>query len=975
VRLSGLSPGGSWKFGPELASSRPIRPRSVCLGASAPIRLTRRVPESLLATISQSARPSPLNPDVWNRVLSEAEVPGKDTIVAALRHGVPLSLEDAPFPGVRVPNHPMLYFDLPRVQAAVDEEVQHGRYVVLPPSTDPSLLNLSAMGVAPRFQSFEVRRAFEGFSHQHHRSLKHAALDDFGGRSVSGGPGLASLGTINDKVKWRVIHDLSHPIGENVNSFVESPYFELPTAVQFARRLSRGAYIWKGDVDKAFRIVPVRKRDWPLLAFHIDGVLYVDTRLPFGHGLSPYYFVNLIGRPVLYVAVRRGASLLGALAGYVDDFFGGCDTYEKALEQMELWLKVCADLGVPVSKAKTFLPSQIVEILGFIIDTVNMSISVDPERIQDILDEMARIEGRKAVRKDDLERLAGKMVFVCSVVPGGRTFMREILNTMNGLRQKKHWAHLSAGFQSDLRWWKRFALKWNGVESIPPPISIPWRWLTSDASGEHGLGVFVCGAAVHVPLPLDVLKNRSSKIVTNEEQELIIAETELIAMVLLVAVAAVLFPGEHLLLGADNTVAISWFDKGTSPRPRAMRALRLLWRVQATYRVHITARYMPSDQNTLSDAASRRDAFQFFRASREWLSESHFPSLNSYGLCTNGRASLLASSYGASGGAAGLLVQYLVEGHDCSVSDSESQVDRILNTFSTLSKRFVAQEHRRLHHVPRHHCEKGRDGLVLRFDQGLRGLFGPCDVLYLSPAAESSSASGSTTVSSGSRAYAGETSRQGGTVHAGTPQSTEHVGSQPTAGRGSTMRDADCDPGVLGMPSTRCTDSEAGRKEATVSPTSEPRSAWDVHHRHSAHLQDNSVWRKATPHRSPSAIRSALVPLESIDALDLRLATPIIPDPIVRAVHDQSYNAVSFAIPDPGESHCPFNQPSLGSLVPSGLRSSGIRSQCANMASDASRRLEDSGSGHVVCRGRAHSKPTGRPVEPRPVREGWFPPD
>jgi hypothetical protein len=572
VRLSGLSPGGSWKFGPELAGSRPIRPRSACLGASAPIRLTRRVPESLLATISQSALPSPLNPDVWNRVLSEAEVPGKETIVTALCHGVPLSLEDAPFPGVRVPNHPMLYFDLPRVQAAVDEEVQHGRYVVLPPSTDPSLLNLSAMGVAPRFQSFEVRRAFEGFSHQHHRSLKHAALDDFEGRSVSGGPGLASLGTINDKVKWQVIHDLSHPIGENVNSFVESPYFELPTAVQFARCLSRGAYIWKGDVDKAFRIVPVRKRDWPLLAFHIDGVLYVDTRLPFGHGLSPYYFVNLIGRPVLYVAVRWGASLLGALAGYVDDFFGGCDTYEKALEQMELWLKVCADLGVPVSKAKTFLPSQIVEILGFIIDTVNMSISVDPERIQDILDEMARIEGRKAVRKDDLERLAGKMVFVCSVVPGGRTFMREILNTMNGLRQKRNtasWAHLSAGFQSDLRWWKRFALKWNGVESIPPPISIPWRWLTSDASGEHGLGVFVCGAAVHVPLPLDVLKNRSSKIVTNEEQELIIAETELIAMVLLVAVAAVLFPGEHLLLGADNTVAISWLGHISSSTSHA----------------------------------------------------------------------------------------------------------------------------------------------------------------------------------------------------------------------------------------------------------------------------------------------------------------------------------------------------------------------------------------------------------------------
>ena len=45
----------------------------------------RRVPDSLLATIRQATSPSPLNPDVWNQVLAEAEVPGRETIVAALR--------------------------------------------------------------------------------------------------------------------------------------------------------------------------------------------------------------------------------------------------------------------------------------------------------------------------------------------------------------------------------------------------------------------------------------------------------------------------------------------------------------------------------------------------------------------------------------------------------------------------------------------------------------------------------------------------------------------------------------------------------------------------------------------------------------------------------------------------------------------------------------------------------------------------
>jgi hypothetical protein len=243
--------------------------------------------------------------------------------------------------------------------------------------------------------------------------LKRAALDDFEGRPAAEGPGLDALGNLAAGVKWRVIHDLTHPEESNVNAYNESPYFKLPTAVEFAKRLSCGAYIWKGDVDKAFRNVPVRKRDWPLLAFYINGVLYVDTCLPFGPVLSPYYFVNFVGRPILYVAVRRGASLLGALMAYVDDFFGGCDTYEDALAQMQLWLKVCEDLGVPVSKAKTFLPAQVVEILGFIIDTVHMSISVDPLRIQEILDELSHVEGRKAVKRRSSSDLRARW-FLCA---------------------------------------------------------------------------------------------------------------------------------------------------------------------------------------------------------------------------------------------------------------------------------------------------------------------------------------------------------------------------------------------------------------------------------------------------------------------------------------------------------------------------------------------------------------------------------
>ncbi len=220
-----------------------------------------------------------------------------------------------------------------------------------------------------------------------------------------------------------MIHDLTHPNSENINSFAKSPYFALPTALNFVRQLKQNLFIWKGDINKAFSNVPVCNETGH--SWHFMLTASSSSTLDFLLAMcSPYYFVDFVGRPVQYVAVQCGATLLGVLESYIDDFFRGCDTYEKALEQMQLWLQVCTNLGIPVSKAKMFLPALVVKILGFIIITVHMTISVDRKRIQDILHEMKHIEGRKAIQKNQLKQLTGKMVFVCSVVPSRCTSCR-----------------------------------------------------------------------------------------------------------------------------------------------------------------------------------------------------------------------------------------------------------------------------------------------------------------------------------------------------------------------------------------------------------------------------------------------------------------------------------------------------------------------------------------------------------------------
>jgi hypothetical protein len=134
-----------------------------------------------------------------------------------------------------------------------------------------------------------------------------------------------------------------------------------------------------------------------------------------------------------------------------------------------------------------------------------------------------------------------------------------------------------------------------------------------------------------------------------------------------------------------------------------------------------------------------------------------------YGLETHGRSSLVTAPYGPAGGAAGLLVEYLVEGHDSRVPDSEGQVERVLDTVSSHAGRFVAQEHRRLH------CDnrQERRPLSLLLDQGLCGLFGEGQVLYCSRGTESSAAPGGEAVSARRGADARETGGQGRTMHSG----------------------------------------------------------------------------------------------------------------------------------------------------------------------------------------------------------------
>ena len=95
-----------------------------------------------------------------------------------------------------------------------------------------------------------------------------------------------------DSSKLRVVHDLSFPEGVSVNSGIPKDSYlnheyklVLPGVdrlIHFIRLRGRHCHIYKKDLARAFRQIPLDPKDVPLLGFVVNNQLYFYAHFPFG---------------------------------------------------------------------------------------------------------------------------------------------------------------------------------------------------------------------------------------------------------------------------------------------------------------------------------------------------------------------------------------------------------------------------------------------------------------------------------------------------------------------------------------------------------------------------------------------------------------------------------------------------------------------------------------------------------------------
>ena len=403
----------------------------------------------------------------------------------------------------------------------------------------------------------------------------------------------------------RLILDLSQPEGLSVNSHIDKDsfavhYTSMDSAIAHIFSAGpQGALLAKADLQHAFRLIPVRPEQRWLLGHHWEGAYYVDLRLPFGLRSACSIFNDLAD--LLAIATRHHANH-GNIHHYLDDFFfigpagsGACG------EAYQTFLDLCQRCSIPVSPDKCCPPSTRMELLGCVLDTENMSISLPSAKLRALIQLLEETRASRTIRQRRLLSLVGKLIHAVKCIPAGRSFFRRLLDTAHTAQRPHHWVTMSTDTRRDVNWWLSILPTWNGSAPLLHPHWTPpaHLHLHTDAStvghGGH------CGPDwFSQPWPAATLRWASS-----------ISWLEMIPILTVCLLWGHRWQGMRVSIHCDNAGVVGAWSKGWSRDRRLMSLIRQTLFVAASRSFDLRVVHVPGTDNSSADALSRLQISRF----------------------------------------------------------------------------------------------------------------------------------------------------------------------------------------------------------------------------------------------------------------------------------------------------------------------------------------------------------------------------
>ena len=241
---------------------------------------------------------------------------------------------------------------------------------------------------------------------------------------------------------------------KRLNKSIRKYKFKMEGLAQIRDWIQKDAWSCTLDIKDQFLHVPINDNFHKFLRFTWLGKLLQWTVLPFGLKCSPRVVTKIL-KPVM-AFLRTTLSILISI--YIDDMIIQSDSPDKVVEHAKLTTLVLMVLGWSLNWEKSsFIPSQEVLHLGFIINTKDMTIRCPPDKIVRIQDICRKALKDKHVTVHVCEKILGYMESVrpCTRLAAlhYRPLQRQLLHAKVGRRVPGDIILLSSKSMKALAWW------------------------------------------------------------------------------------------------------------------------------------------------------------------------------------------------------------------------------------------------------------------------------------------------------------------------------------------------------------------------------------------------------------------------------------------------------------------------------------------------------------------------------------------
>ena len=395
-----------------------------------------------------------------------------------------------------------------------------------------------------------------------------------------------------DNVSHRFILNL-----KQLNTQIKYLHFKLESISDVLNMILPGVWMASIDLKDAYYSIPIHPAHQCKLSFSWDGVIYEFTCLPNGYTQGPYAITKLFKIPFGFLRSQGYPSVF-----YFDDSYLQGNTYESCFDNVNTTVNLLQRLGFTINIDKSVLvPTQEIEFLGFVLNSVSMTITITSDRRQKLIRLCSELMSNDHHSIRFVTATIGAMVSALLGIKYGALYYRALETCRNRFLKLANLDYdapmtLSPDAKVDVQWWLDNV---QGCYNVIHPPPVVYTFFT-DASLE-GWG----GTDGHCEIG-----GRWSQ----KETLLHINALELTAAKLVTMSLAKQLRNCHIKLMLDNTTAIAYVNKmGGTHSWEANKVAKELWEWAKSRDIWLSAAHIPGVQNTVADFRSRN-----FKDNTEW---------------------------------------------------------------------------------------------------------------------------------------------------------------------------------------------------------------------------------------------------------------------------------------------------------------------------------------------------------------------